>query len=214
MTSYTSPDSGDGVHSTVPGLNSPRIQVSLPAGSLRMPPPRSPSRESVATEMSITSGSCYQPLADCWTSSSSKLPPHLSFLKSVPENLCCGQTQQQLTVSLTPNRGPSPTPGSGSRFLKVPGSSSLLGGVGSGMRSSSAISDCCWWEEETDLNVIKSCAALSKALGLQKSFSTGDIVSMTALDESANMSPDQQLPSGGKAHSKLNFKWNLKLLNY
>lgn len=35
-----------------------------------------------------------------------------------------------------------------------------------------------WWEEETDLNVIKNFSNLSKALGLQKSFSTGDIVSL------------------------------------
>jgi hypothetical protein len=40
-----------------------------------------------------------------------------------------------------------------------------------------------WWEEETDLSVIKNFSTLSKALGLQKSFSTGDIVS---LDESGS----------------------------
>lgn len=139
------------------GMNSPRIQVSLPT-NFKMPP-RSPSRESVATEMSVSSSY----LSECgWNN---KLPAHLSFLKAVPEN-------QQLSAYLTPNRGPSPIPGcGGGRFLRVPGSSS---GVGVGARSI----DGGWWEEETDLNVIKSCAALSKALGLQKSFSTGDIVSL------------------------------------
>ncbi|KAI9558155.1 hypothetical protein GHT06_014908 [Daphnia sinensis] len=140
------------------GMNSPRIQVSLPT-NLKMPP-RSPSRESVATEMSVSSSY----LSECgWQN---KLPAHLSFLKAVPEN-------QQLSAYLTPNRGPSPIPGSGGgRFLRVPGASSvggrsMDGGLGIG-----------WWEEETDLNVIKNFSTLSKALGLQKSFSTGDIVSL------------------------------------
>lgn len=148
------------------GMNSPRIQVSLPT-NLKMPP-RSPSRESVATEMSVSSSF----LSECGGGWNNKLPAHLGFLKAVPEN-------QQLSAYLTPNRGPSPIPGAagGSRFLRVPGASST---VGAGGRS---IDGGGWWEEETDLNVIKSCAALSKALGLQKSFSTGDIVS---LDESGS----------------------------
>ena len=145
------------------GMNSPRIQVSLPT-NLKMPP-RSPSRDSVATEMSVSSSY----LSECGWNTNSKLPAHLTFLKAVPEN-------QQLSAYLTPNRGPSPIPGGasgGGRFLRVPGASSG-GGGGIGARSI----DGGWWEEETDLNVIKSCAALSKALGLQKSFSTGDIVSL------------------------------------
>lgn len=144
------------------GMNSPRIQVSLPT-NLKMPP-RSPSRESVATEMSVSSSF----LSECVGGWNSKLPAHLGFLKAVPEN-------QQLSAYLTPNRGPSPIPGAGgSRFLRVPGASCTLGAGGR------SIDGGCggWWEEETDLNVIKSCAALSKALGLQKSFSTGDIVSL------------------------------------
>jgi hypothetical protein len=145
-----------GVSGANNGMNSPRIQVSLPT-SLKMPP-RSPSRESVATEMSVSSSY----LSECgWNN---KLPAHLSFLKAVPEN-------QQLSAYLTPNRGPSPIPGgNGGRFLRVPGASS----VGVGGRSI----DGGWWEEETDLNVIKNFSTLSKALGLQKSFSTGDIVSL------------------------------------
>ena len=145
-----------GVSGANNGMNSPRIQVSLPT-NLKMPP-RSPSRESVATEMSVSSSY----LSECgWNN---KLPAHLSFLKAVPEN-------QQLSAYLTPNRGPSPIPGgSGGRFLRVPGASS----VGVGSRSI----DGGWWEEETDLNVIKNFSTLSKSLGLQKSFSTGDIVSL------------------------------------
>ena len=142
------------------GMNSPRIQVSLPT-NLKMPP-RSPSRESVATEMSVSSSY----LSECgWNN---KLTPaHLSFLKAVPEN-------QQLSAYLTPNRGPSPIPGgSGGRFLRVPGAACSVGVGGRSIDGGIG-----WWEEETDLNVIKNFSTLSKALGLQKSFSTGDIVSL------------------------------------
>jgi len=162
------------------GMNSPRIQVNSLPTSLRMPP-RSPSRESIATELSISgSECCWSANANSGSSSTNKLPAHLSFLKAVPES------HQQLSAYLTPNRGPSPVPGGGSgssRFLKVPNSGG--GGGISGARST----DGNWWEEETDLNVIKSCQALSKALGLQKSFSTGDIVS---LDDS----PSSDHPQG------------------
>ena len=133
------------------GMNSPRIQVNNLPTSLRMMPPRSPSRESI-----VSGSEC------CWS----------GFLKAVPES------HQQLSAYLTPNRGPSPVPGSGgNRFLKVPNGG---GGGISGARSTDGSN---WWEEETDLSVIKSCQALSKALGLQKSFSTGDIVT---LDDSAD----------------------------
>lgn len=162
------------------GMNSPRIQVNSLPTSLRMPA-RSPSRESIATELSISGSEC------CWSANTSisasntnKLPAHLSFLKAVPES------NQQLSAYLTPNRGPSPVPGSGgSRFLKVPNGGGGGGGGISGARST----DDNWWEEETDLNVIKSCQALSKVLGLQKSFSTGDIVT---LDDS----PSSDHPQG------------------
>jgi hypothetical protein len=150
-----------GVSGANNGMNSPRIQVSLPT-NLKMPP-RSPSRESVATEMSVSSSY----LSECgWNN---KLTPaHLSFLKAVPEN-------QQLSAYLTPNRGPSPIPGgSGGRFLRVPGAAASFVGVG----GRSIDGGMGWWEEETDLNVIKNFSTLSKALGLQKSFSTGDIVSL------------------------------------
>ena len=145
------------------GTNSPRIHVSMPTHLKIL---RSPSRDSVAMELSLCSVSSCQ--SDIW-----KVPAHLSFLKAVPEQGAYRSTGQHLTC-LTPNRGPSPIPGAGSRFLKVPSVGACrFGGE-------------LWWEEETDLNVIKSCSALSHALGLQKSFSTGDIVS---LDDSAN---DQQ----------------------
>jgi hypothetical protein len=110
----------------------------------------------------------------------------LSFLKAVPES------HQQLSAYLTPNRGPSPVPGGGgggSRFLKVPNGSGGGGVGGGGSISGARSTDGNWWEEETDLNVIKSCQALSKALGLHKSFSTGDFVT---LDDS----PSSDHPQG------------------
>jgi len=140
------------------GMNSPRIHVSLPT-NLKIV--RSPSRDSVATEFSLCSLSSCQ--SDFW-----KLPgasSHLNFLKTVPEGH--GINGQQLSC-LTPNRGPSPIPGGCSRFLKVPSVGAAHGSTDGTV----------WWEEETDFNVIKSCIALSKALGLQKSFSTGDIASL------------------------------------
>lgn len=177
---YSSPD----VSQPTAGLNSPRIQVTLSTTGARMPPPRSPSRESVATELSVSSSGFYQQQPESRSTSSSRLTASFQ-LKVVPESSPSQQQQISLTTCWTPNRGPSPIPGAGgsNRFLKVPGASSGP----TGLRSST--SDCggCWWEEETDLNVIKSCAALSKALGLQKSFSTGDIVSLA--DDPA-VSPD------------------------
>lgn len=161
-----------GLPTPPPGLlNSPRIQVSLPT-SLKVMPPRSPSRESVAnTEMSASSGLLLAADGSGGWTGSNKLPAaaHLSFvLKAVPEN----QQLSAYNCCLTPNRGPSPIPGGGSgRFLKVPGAASA------GLSSAGAYP---WEEEMSDLNVIKSCAALSKALGLQKSFSTGDILSSLA----------------------------------
>lgn len=156
------------------GMNSPRIHVSLPT-NLKIV--RSPSRDSVATEFSLGSLSSYQ--ADFC-----KLPgtsSQLSFLRAVPEGH--GINGQQLSC-LTPNRGPSPIPGGCSRFLKVPSG---------GVAAPGSTDGTAWWEEETDFNVIKSCVALSKALGLQKSFSTGDIASLNpnALGESARLCVSQ-----------------------
>lgn len=157
------------------GMSSPRIQVSHPT-NLRMPP-RSPSRESVATEMSLSSSH----LSECgW--SAGKLAAQLGFLKSVPEN-------QQLSAYLTPQRGPSPVPGSG-RFLRVPGAPAP------GARSADG---ACCWEDETDLGVIKSCAALSKALGIQKSFSTGDIVSLDDSGAPVHQTGEPTFPYNNRA---------------
>ena len=136
--------------------NSPSIHVSLPASSKI---PRSPSRESIATELSLYSVSSLN--SDFPTAAGARLG--FGSLRAVPEG------HHRLSC-LTPNRGPSPIPGRSSRFLKVP----------------TNISNCsvtspyfpeAWTEEESDLNVIKSCTALSASLGLQKSFSTGDIPS-------------------------------------
>ena len=150
-------------------MNSPSIHVSLPTSSKML---RSPSRESVATEMSVFSVSSFN-------SDFLKLPSNarLGFgaLRAVPETRHLYSPTQQLSY-LTPNRGPSPIPGRSGRFLKVPNDAS--GGTGGGCLPSEV-----WCEEETDLNVIKSCSALSTALGLQKSFSTGDIMAYVDMDD-------------------------------
>ncbi|KAK2705687.1 uncharacterized protein LOC136030072 isoform X2 [Artemia franciscana] len=74
-----------------------------------------------------------------------------------------------LRVRDIPHRGPSPNAGR-HRFLRVSG------------EISQAIPEL-WFEEENDL--IKSCGALSSALGLQKSFSTSDVTQLAAMEISA-----------------------------
>lgn len=49
------------------------------------------------------------------------------------------------------------------------------------------IPEILWFEEENDL--IKSCAALSSALGLQKSFSTSDISNLPSPVEETPLNP-------------------------
>jgi len=66
-------------------------------------------------------------------------------------------------------RGPSPTPHGFDR-LAVPRQG---GRPGSAQGQAQPVKDI-WLDEENDL--IRSCGALSKALGLQKSFSTSDII--------------------------------------
>ncbi|XP_042205303.1 uncharacterized protein LOC121854674 isoform X2 [Homarus americanus] len=109
------------------------------------PPPRllrSPSRESVSTELSLFSISS---AASEMSRAGLRvvLPPHLA-------------------------RGPSPTPEARHR-LQFPAGSGGGGGSSAGEGGGSNL----WGEEESDL--IRSCAALSTALGVHKSFSTSDI---------------------------------------
>ncbi|KAK8390893.1 hypothetical protein O3P69_016926 [Scylla paramamosain] len=115
-----------------------------PALVAGLPPPRllrSPSHESVSTELSLFSISS---AASEMSRAGLRvvLPPHLG-------------------------RGPSPTPETRHR-LQVP---SGAGGGGSSVGEGGGTN--LWGEEESDL--IRSCAALSSALGVQKSFSTSDI---------------------------------------
>lgn len=49
----------------------------------------------------------------------------------------------------------------------------------------SDIPEILWFEEETDL--IRSCAALSSALGLQKSFSTSDISQLPSPEDTPSV---------------------------
>lgn len=167
--------------------NSPSIQVSLPTNTKIL---RSPSRESVATELSLYSVSSYNS-ENIKTAVNSRFG--INGLKTVPENrlyLSSPQHNQQQLPCLSPNRQPSPIPGhSNSHFLKVPGNVATLS-----VCSNSYLSDM-WLEEETDLNVIKNCAALSTPLGLQKSFSTGDIVAYMDFPDDSH-SRDLTWPKG------------------
>lgn len=146
-------------------MNSPSIHVTVPTGTKML---RSPSRESVATELSVCSiasfhfGGGHRGAAD-------------------------GRHLTQQLSGLTPNRGPSPVPGRSGHFLKVPG-------VGGGGPSTPIYAEV-WCEEETDLNVIKSCSTLSTALGLPKSFSTGDILLACADAANEVNDPYQGRPS-------------------
>ncbi|XP_069183258.1 uncharacterized protein [Procambarus clarkii] len=117
------------------------------------PPPRllrSPSHESVSTELSLFSISS---AASEMSRAGLRvvLPPHLG-------------------------RGPSPTPEARHRLQvtgQVPLGSGGLGGGGGGSSVGEGGGSNLWGEEESDL--IRSCAALGSALGVHKSFSTSDI---------------------------------------
>ncbi|XP_071512289.1 uncharacterized protein [Panulirus ornatus] len=122
------------------------------------PPPRllrSPSHESVSTELSLFSISS---AASEMSRAGLRvvLPPHLG-------------------------RGPSPTPEARHRLqvsAEVPagsggGGGSSVGECGGGGGGGGGGGSNLWGEEESDL--IRSCAALSSALGVHKSFSTSDI---------------------------------------
>jgi len=86
--------------------------------------------------------------------------------------------QGGLRVSFRPGRGPSPVPGD---RLSVPQPTTRPCSA----TSNKAVKDI-WLDDENDL--IRSCGALSKALGLQKSFSTSDILSGAACQEGAGLS--------------------------
>ncbi|XP_069948783.1 uncharacterized protein [Cherax quadricarinatus] len=120
---------------------SEKLPVAAPSRLLR-----SPSHESVSTELSLFSISS---AASEMSRAGLRvvLPPHLG-------------------------RGPSPTPETRHR-LQAPTLNIGVGGGGGGSSVGEGGGSNLWGEEETEL--IRSCAALSTALGVQKSFSTSDI---------------------------------------
>ncbi|KAK9871345.1 hypothetical protein WA026_011611 [Henosepilachna vigintioctopunctata] len=105
---------------------------------------RSPSHESVTTDLSL------------FSVSSSASDAHGKRL------LCFGKGDNQLI------RGHSPNPDNRSHTNKQPDIPEIL-----------------WFEEETEL--IRSCAALSSAVGLQKSFSTSDISQLPSPEDGHNL---------------------------
>lgn len=101
---------------------------------------RSPSHESITTDLSLFSVSSTQSL--------DTRGMRLVTFRAYPD-------------SLASVRGPSPNPDSKSRPPDIP--------------------EAQWFEEENE--VIRSCAALSSALGIQKSFSTSDISQLERTDQ-------------------------------
>lgn len=140
------------------------INVHNPIGGCRLV--RSPSRDSMTTQASIGSVLDYS-----GPSTNNKPPSHLRVsFRAKPD------CQNQGTGSSS--RGPSPLPCH--HRLSVPSGSGSVR-----PRPSSARSDLSrsaqdrhdvWLDEGNDL--IRSCGALSKVLGLQKSFSCGDILNL------------------------------------
>ncbi|XP_015597146.1 uncharacterized protein LOC107268663 [Cephus cinctus] len=123
---------------TLPTVQTPVVQIAC-----RML--RSPSHESVTTDLSLFSVSSI--------TSDVKSGNRLVAFKSYSDMQLAG-------------RGPSPNPDNrqiqGNRSADIP--------------------EILWFEEETEL--IRSCGALSSALGLQKSFSTSDVSQLPSPDAS------------------------------
>ena len=130
----------------------PIINVHNPAGGCRLV--RSPSRDSLATQVSLGS------LLDSGQAAANRQLRVVSF-RAKSESETGGGGGGGGGVS----RGPSPSPLPSHR-LSVPPLSHRS-------RPSSADHSSPWLDEGNDL--IRSCGALSKVLGLQRSFSCGDI---------------------------------------
>ncbi|XP_003425414.1 uncharacterized protein LOC100678221 [Nasonia vitripennis] len=112
---------------------------------------RSPSHESVTTDLSLFSVSSI--------ASDAKCANRLATFKSYSDVHLSG-------------RGPSPNPDS---RLQIQGN------------RPADIPEILWFEEETEL--IRSCGALSSALGLQKSFSTSDVSQLPSPEGAACGAP-------------------------
>lgn len=147
------------------GCSTPVINVHNTTGGCILV--RSPSRDSVTTQASLGS------VLDC-SGAGVKPPSHLR-VSFRAKSECHGG------AGGVSSRGPSPLPG---HRLSVPSGKT---------RPSSAHSDRVpvgpgqevWLDEGNDL--IRSCGALSKVLGLQRSFSCGDIVSLESAPPLASL---------------------------
>ncbi|KAJ9598047.1 hypothetical protein L9F63_026848, partial [Diploptera punctata] len=115
---------------------------------------RSPSHESVTTDLSLFSVSSIASEAAGGGTRAMRLVTFKSY------------SDAQLAA-----RGPSPNPDSRALQSARPAD----------------IPEILWFEEENDL--IRSCAALSSALGLQKSFSTSDISQLPSPEETPHQPP-------------------------
>jgi len=145
------------------GRVKPTISVQNPTGASKLI--RDPSRESISTEISVGSVASCLDSKLCLKSMEQKSP-------SLRVSFRCS--------SLPLHRGPSPSPCLSDR-LAVPSASTRASSPG--IKSAKDI----WLDDENDL--IRSCGALSRALGLEKSFSTSDI--LTATDSSGTLRPSR-----------------------
>ncbi|XP_046386645.1 actin cytoskeleton-regulatory complex protein pan-1-like [Ischnura elegans] len=140
---------------------------------------RSPSHESVTTDLSLFSVSSL--------ASDAKAPPATTSPSARPPSSSSLRVDFRASDGSIPGGGRSPTPehhSSGDLLAPPPGDPSRRRCGPQGRRPGSSaprapppavIPELLWFEEE-ETELMRSCAALSSALGLQKSFSTGDIL--------------------------------------
>lgn len=142
-----------------PHSANPVISIQNPSGGSRLA--RSPSRDSVTTEFSL--GSCMESVTGQPSSSPKPSQDPRHHHPSSSANL---RVTFRSRSECHMGRGPSPIP---CDRLAVP----LPTTRPCSANSSKGVKDI-WLDDENDL--IRSCGALSRALGLQKSFSTSDIL--------------------------------------
>ncbi|XP_071448618.1 uncharacterized protein [Hetaerina americana] len=140
---------------------------------------RSPSHESVTTDLSLFSVSSL--------ASDAKAPPATTSPSARPPTSSSLRVDFRTSDRSIPGGGRSPTPehhSSGDLLVPPPGDPSRRRYGQQGRRPGSSaprapppavIPELLWFEEE-ETELMRGCAALSSALGLQKSFSTGDIL--------------------------------------
>ncbi|PSN38972.1 hypothetical protein C0J52_11347 [Blattella germanica] len=138
---------------TTSGGEDPKGQPQTPVLTVACRMLRSPSHESVTTDLSLFS------VSSIAASEAGARAMRLVTFKSYSD------------AQLSAARGPSPNPDSRQASSSRPAD----------------IPEILWFEEENDL--IRSCAALSSALGLQKSFSTSDISQLPSPEETPHQPP-------------------------